>query len=239
MRVVMKLTDPLLDAGRTLFVDNYYTSVRLAKLLLERSTHLVGTLRKKRKMNCQEIETKKLKKGEIIARISPPGIMMLKWKDKRYVMMLSTKHLAETKVVPSRTDPERKKPQVVVDYNDSKAFIDLSDQHKAHNTPLRRGVKWYRKLSIELILGTALVNAFVIYKEVTQQQITITNFKTQTLRRILEKRECPPMVQETNAPLHDLQNIAIRRRCVVCYENVQEELGREAAQRKTPRSKWQ
>lgn len=239
-KVVMKLMQPLLDSGRTLFVDNFYTSVSLAKLLLERQTHLVGTLRKKRKMNCKEIEGAKLKKAEVVARICEPGIVILKWKDKREVMMLSTKHLAETKEVPSRTNPGRRKPQMVVDYNDSKSFIDLSDQHKAYNTPLRRGVKWYRKLATELILGTALVNAFVVYKGVTQQKITITDFKKQVLRSILEKSESHPIVPVENTPqLHELQNISIRRRCVICYERVQEELGREVAQRKTPRSNWQ
>ena len=36
-------------------------------------------------------------------------------------------------------------------------------------TTLRKGVKWYRKLAIELLLGMAVVNAWVAYKEGTKK----------------------------------------------------------------------
>lgn len=44
-KCVLELAGPLLDAGRTLYCDNWYTSVSLASQLLDRYTHLVGTLR--------------------------------------------------------------------------------------------------------------------------------------------------------------------------------------------------
>lgn len=43
--VVLHLCQNVLDNGRTLYIDNFYTSVSLAKSLLKRKTHLVGTLR--------------------------------------------------------------------------------------------------------------------------------------------------------------------------------------------------
>lgn len=43
--VVMELSEPYLDNGRTIFVDNWYSSVELAELLQSRTTYLVGTLR--------------------------------------------------------------------------------------------------------------------------------------------------------------------------------------------------
>lgn len=48
-KVVMELMEGLLDCGRTLYTDNWYTSVSLAETLLRRRTHLVGTLRTNRK----------------------------------------------------------------------------------------------------------------------------------------------------------------------------------------------
>ena len=47
--VVLKLMEGLLDKGRCLFVDNWYTSVSLAEKLIQRRTHLVGTIRKNRR----------------------------------------------------------------------------------------------------------------------------------------------------------------------------------------------
>lgn len=238
-KVVLDLMEPLLEKGRTLFVDNYYTSVRLAKLLLSRKTYLVGTLRNRRKLNCKEVEKANLKKGEVIARICNPGIVILKWRDKRDVLALSTKHLNEMIRMPHRNDPDRKKPRLIVDYNKSKAYIDLSDQQKAYNTPLRRGVKWYRKLAVEIILGTTLVNAFVTYIELTKDKISITKFKQNILKYIL-KKNTPEIatLPDPEMESHELEHSGKRLRCVVCYENVREEYGRMTAQNKTPRSTW-
>ena len=46
--VVMKLADPYLKKGRNITTDNYFTSVKLAKLLKSKNTSLLGTLNKMR-----------------------------------------------------------------------------------------------------------------------------------------------------------------------------------------------
>lgn len=61
--IVMELAEPYLDNGRTIFVDNWYSSVELAELLQSRNTYLVGTLRCNRKSNPKEVTKKKLKRG--------------------------------------------------------------------------------------------------------------------------------------------------------------------------------
>lgn len=91
--VTLKLIEDLLEEGRTLYVANFYTSVPLAYKLLEKQTHLVGTLRSNRKFIPQEIKNAKLARCEISAKESPEGVTILKWRDKRDVQMLSTCHL--------------------------------------------------------------------------------------------------------------------------------------------------
>lgn len=59
----MKLCDTILDQRRTLYVDNFYTSVNLASRLLKRKTHLVGTIRCNRKDNPEMVKKEKFKKG--------------------------------------------------------------------------------------------------------------------------------------------------------------------------------
>jgi hypothetical protein len=100
--VVMSLMSSLLDTGRTLYTDNFYTSVTLAHELKKRKTHLVSTVRTNRKMNCVDVTKQKIKKNEILARESNTGIVMLKWCDKRDMLMLSTKHTNQTKKVQQR-----------------------------------------------------------------------------------------------------------------------------------------
>ena len=67
-RVVLQLCDGLLDSKRTLYTDNFYTSVSLARKLLRRKTHLVGTLRGNRKHNPTAVITKNLRRSEMIVR---------------------------------------------------------------------------------------------------------------------------------------------------------------------------
>ena len=47
--VVMKLAEPYLKKGRNITTDNYFTSVKLAKLLKSKNTSLLGTLNKMRR----------------------------------------------------------------------------------------------------------------------------------------------------------------------------------------------
>jgi len=81
----MELAEDYLDKGRTMYTDNWYTSVTLANQLLNRSTNLVGTLRSNRKFNPVSVVKAKLKKGEIMSSQSQKNIVVLKWKDKRDV----------------------------------------------------------------------------------------------------------------------------------------------------------
>lgn len=76
--VVMELCKPILRVGRTVCTDNWYTSVNLAKKLLDQQTHLVGTMRKNKKHVPKDItQATKMKKGEIIAKENHRGITVL------------------------------------------------------------------------------------------------------------------------------------------------------------------
>lgn len=90
-KVVMRLMNDCFDSGRTLRQDNYYTSVALAQQLRKRNTHLVGTLRKNRKDNPNDVLTAKLRTGQYISGQSNRGWMITKWKDKRHVIIFITK----------------------------------------------------------------------------------------------------------------------------------------------------
>jgi hypothetical protein len=57
----MDLVDDYLDFGRTLYVDNWYTSISLVHQLIERKTYLVGTLRSNRNYNPDYVIKKKKK----------------------------------------------------------------------------------------------------------------------------------------------------------------------------------
>ena len=87
---------------------------------------------------------KPLKKGEMVSREDPNGIVVLKWKDSRDVRMISTKHVPRLMSVKSAKNPkpkEKMKPLAVIDYNLGKCGIDKSDQMVSYATHIRRSRK--------------------------------------------------------------------------------------------------
>ena len=63
-KIVMQLMEGLFDCGYTLYIDNWYSSFELSKVLLSRSTDTIGTLRKDRKDLPRDFKQEKLTKGE-------------------------------------------------------------------------------------------------------------------------------------------------------------------------------
>ena len=75
------------------WMDNYYNSPYLAKLLKTNRTDCVGILRLNRKDVLKIIKNAKLKKGEMTAQHSGP-VSVMKWQDKK-LAMISTYHNLE------------------------------------------------------------------------------------------------------------------------------------------------
>lgn len=74
--VVIKLMEGLDSCGRSLYMHNYYNSVKLAITLINKGTYITGTLRANRKGNHKEITSKKLKNGECVGKYTKEGIPM-------------------------------------------------------------------------------------------------------------------------------------------------------------------
>lgn len=196
----------------------------------------MGTLRKNRRGNSIEVVSKKLKRGELIARENKSGITILKWKDKRDVLMLSTKHSAEMTTVHKKFY-SCEKPKMVVEYNLGKSSVDLSDQMIAYNSPLRKTLKWYRKLAIELLLNTCMVNSMILFKQVTRKDIQISDFRMKVALYLTKCRDndaevsISPRESLLRKPRHELQAMpgkarTVRRFCKICYQKNSKKLGR-------------
>lgn len=236
-RVVLELSEYYLNSGRTITTDNFYTSFELAKLLLDKRTHLVGTIRKNRKGLPKALVTKKLARGEVIGKQERrTGITIMKWKDKRDVLMLSTKHGLQTRNVTNRRGKEIQKPAVILAYNSAKQGIDLSDQMASYFSPLRRTVRWYHKVAFEIMLNTAVVNSFLLYKLKCGANMQIPEFREKVILSLSginqsNVNKCPstPCHQLKETTEMDARRRKRRRRCSGCYNRILQEKGREAA----------
>jgi hypothetical protein len=188
--ITMQLLEDLAGCHRTVVADNFFTSIVLDKRLLKNDTYLVGTLRRNRVGSGKVVVQKQLKKGEIYGLQNGDGVKLIKWKDKREVLMISTKPSHTTTLVDTRkttsSDERIIKPKVVLDYNKGRQGTDLSDQLSAYYTCLRRSIKWYQKVAFELLFGTSIVNSYLIYKEnYATGDITILQFRESVVRSLL------------------------------------------------------
>lgn len=96
----------------------------------------------------------------------------MKWKDKRDLFIISSKHEDSVEEVTKRGETITK-PKVVIDYNKGKSFKDRSDQMSSDTNPLRRSLKWHRKIGIDLLLSVSIVNALSIYQSVTGKTLKV------------------------------------------------------------------
>jgi hypothetical protein len=97
--VVMNLLDGLLGCYRTVVADNFFTSISLAERLLEHDTYLIETLRNNRVASGNKVLLKELRRREVYGIQNKDGIKLIMWKDKRDVLMISTRPLHSATVV--------------------------------------------------------------------------------------------------------------------------------------------
>ena len=130
------------------------------------------------------------------------------------------------------------KPEVILAYNKGKVGIDLSDQMGSYATTLRKGVKWYRKLGVELLLGVAVVNAWVVHGSVTKSKMQIRKFREDLVAQLLNIPISSDRNDLTRAKTHHLMDRIgecgrkLRRKCNVCYTNISKTEGRETGRQK-------
>ena len=230
-KVVNKLMTGLTGEGRSLFMDNYYNSVELATCLLKDSTYVTGTLRPNRKHNPEDLITLKLKKGESAQRWTQGGIYIVKWKDKRDVLVISTEVSGDMVFYETRRGTASSKPLSVQLYNKNMGGIDLVDQHLAYYSSPHKSVKWYKKFGLH-VLELMLLDAYFLYRRfsVVSRKVELYQFRLTIVDYL-----CGPLPTPTpSTSLHKTNDIIFMRhfphmhhydqngrrkqlRCRICY----------------------
>ena len=81
-----------------------------------------------------------MKKSQIVAQQNATGVMVLKWLDKKEVLVIF--------IVHNDARAGNGKPAVVLDYNQGKSFVDLSDQMHSYQAFERKPYKLYIRIFI-------------------------------------------------------------------------------------------
>lgn len=231
-KVVLHLMKGKLNHGHSLYMDNFYNSCPLAYELLARKTYCTGTLRVDRKYLPEEVKTKKLKKGETVARYAD-NVMVAKWKDKRVVTYISTEFQNNMVVTHNRHGVPREKPLPIVKYNTYMKGVDRSDQMLAYYPSERKTLRWYKKIFVHII-QMAMINAMKLHNFANPgASMTLYDFRMSVIEALLPPPDQPAPERPRKSrgrELHvmsmiegtDSRNRQKRKRCRICHSEGRE-----------------
>lgn len=108
-------------------------------------------------------------------------------------------------------------------------------------TTIRESIEWYRKLALNLLLGTTIVNAHIVYQTATNKKIQIRKFREILVSEwsdVSSENTVPDNHRKkTRKVFHHLeirknqQGKPIRRMCALCYEKKRQTVGRQEARK--------
>lgn len=183
-KTILQLIKPLLNKGYILTMDNYFSGLPLFNKLFDNYTEAIGTLRSNRKGIPQEMVEKKLKAGESFHLYSQK-YMLVKYKDKKDIYLISTIHTDRKMTVKSK-GKFVDKPEVVVMYNKTMGGVDLSDSKlTSYNTTRKRMKKYYQKQFRHLI-DIACLNSFILYNKLGGKNCRL-EFMIKIVENIIKK----------------------------------------------------
>ena len=87
--ILLTFAEKLLGCGRTIYGDNYYSSVPLAEYLLYQTTYYCGTFNRKRRYCPKNMTHGQVEKWRIVTKENAKWVKTYNWKHKRSLLMLS------------------------------------------------------------------------------------------------------------------------------------------------------
>nr|CAI5836024.1 unnamed protein product [Callosobruchus analis] len=187
--VVKHIASPILNTGRNITMDNYFTSVPLAKELLGKKTTIAGTLRKnKKEIPPVFINAKRPVPSSMFGFHKDTVLVSYKDKPRKNVLMLSTFHSGDY------IDPELgelQKPEIVTFYNLTKGGVDVVDEMKSTYSVSRFCCRWPLRI-VFTILDVAAINSNIVYKSNTgvieERRIYLNKLAEALIKPLLVRR---------------------------------------------------
>lgn len=168
----MELLRPnLIQPGRVVCADNWFTSLSLARSLLQKGMHLVGTILKKPQLPCQYVLDCKIPMKDNLAIYNHKeriNVIFKRTKPKKVLGIITTIHNVFSNV-------EDKKTEAHMFYNASKGGVDTFDHMCAHYDIGRKTRRWPLCVFYGL-LNIATTNSFVIFTSRPENKQTRHDF---------------------------------------------------------------
>lgn len=174
--VVKKLVQKYKGSGRNITMDNFFTTLPLAKLLMTWGLSIVGTLRKNKRYipapmlpsNSRQVQSTLFGFHENVAKCSYVP------KKRKCVILLSTVHYT------TDVSGTQKKPEAIQYYNQSKAAVDIMDKMLGEYTTKRTTRRWPLAFFFN-ILDIAALAGYILYTE--NNDLNTKSSKKHSIRR--------------------------------------------------------
>nr|CAH7726921.1 unnamed protein product [Callosobruchus chinensis] len=236
-RVVLDLLDIVsVPCEHVVFIDNYFSSYGLLKLLKERGQRATGTVRDNRTKKCPLLEPKAFKKQErgyfqhMYDGVA--GLLFVRWHDNSTVTMVTNYGSLEPLNHVKRWSKNANKkvqipqPNIFSSYNASMGGVDLHDQSVNNYRISVRGKKW-RWVLFTNAINMAVVNAWRLYQLSSEEPMGLLQFQRDIVLHYLvgkdksQFRNRPPgygpaTVRKVNNG-HYPEKVQVQLRCTECH----------------------
>ena len=189
VRVVKELMQPYLNKGHHLYMDNFYTSIRLVEELAGLNTGVCGTIRENRLLG--KVEYPRIKNQSKHYTDERSSLLLTVWKDKQIVTIISNIHSSKFLKIEKTFDntpiPTKKMiPKCVDDYNKLSRGVDRCNQISHHYRFPHRSRKWWRQIFFHL-LHMIVSNSRIIYATLTQKNLGHKEFIIDIIHNLLDE----------------------------------------------------
>jgi len=188
--LVMDLVKDYSRKGYHVYMDNFYSSVTLYINLWKCGFGATGTLRGNRSGIPVKLKrkTKKPEKGSMLQQHNKE-LLIVRYEDRKSVLLMST--VEDTEDVESGrknrvTGEPITKPRIVHEYNKYMGGVDRAGQMLSYTPFKMKTLKWWKRVWFH-ILNVALLNAYVLYKELSKDKTLKTNreFRKEIVQHII------------------------------------------------------
>ena len=95
----------------------------------------------------------------------------------------------------------------VIEYNNAKKGVDISDQMSSYYTCIRKAIKWYKKVFFKICRGSAVVNAWYIHFRVARNKMQKLRFWRALIAGMATKQN-----EEENLPTTSGSSVSVAGR---------------------------
>jgi hypothetical protein len=229
--IVLSLIKKYFNSNKVVFMDNYYTSIKLYSFLLEKNIGCVGTFRYNRIPDKSGIVVPPVKDFHTFVRTSEYNlpknkikIFLTLFNDSKEVFLLdSAFNFAHSIDKFDNRKKEKTLPAIVHYYNKFGHGVDLLNRMTYQYRYPHKSIKWWKPIVFHL-LQISIYNAHILYNKHKDVHLSFKRFYEAIVIALIgqPRRERESIMKSLAVQLHRLEHIdqflkgSKRKTCFYC-----------------------